>query len=201
MTKEQKRLLVFLGLTGSGKSFLARQWAEKKGFAYFNTDIVRKQLAGIEPTQQCRDGLDSGLYSSEFSKKTYDALLDCAHEALRKGASTVILDGSFLLQGQRQRILASFGSELQVLFIYCFCADSVTRQRLKARLAEAAAVSDGRHEVYLAQLKKFEYPKEISAERILELDTDAPLEYLINRLEHFVTSALSIDGKESSPKK
>lgn len=189
--KERRRLLVFFGLTGSGKSFLAGQWAKKRGFAYFNTDIVRKQLAGLPPTQKCRDGLDRGIYSHEFSRKTYDALLDRASSALQGNSRTVIVDGSFHLQNERQRVIDIFSAEYQVLFIYCFCADKVTRQRLEARLAESDTVSDGRLEVYTGQLHTFEWPTEISADQLLELDTDAPLEYLIDRLERFVTSAHS----------
>lgn len=189
--REKKMLLVFFGLTGSGKSFLAGQWAKKRGFAYLNTDIVRKQLAGLPPTQKCGDGIDLGIYSPEFSRKTYDALLERARVALQGNSRVVILDGSFHLQNERQRVIDTFSAEYQLLFIHCFCADKVTRQRLDERLTEADTVSDGRLEVYTGQLKKFEWPTEISADQLLALDTDAPLEYLIDCLERFVTSARS----------
>lgn len=196
-----KRVLVFFGLTGSGKSFLAKQWAETNGFAYFNTDVVRKQLAGIAPDRRCADGLGQGIYSSEFSRKTYDALLDCARSALAGEYPVVILDGSFQLQNERQRVIDTFSKDHQVLFIYCRCSDKVTRQRLDQRLSESDAVSDGRLEVYFAQLKTFEYPQEISAGQLLQLDTDAPLGYLVDRLEHFVSSAPSFDSNRISPRK
>ncbi len=194
-----QRLLIFFGLTGSGKSYLASRWAEKNGFAYFNSDVIRKQLVGIVPTQQCRDGINSGIYHPEYSKKTYEEMLNCALGALEDGHPIAILDASFHLQNQRQRVIDTFSRDYQVLFIYCFCSENVTLQRLKKRLAEPDAVSDGRLEVYLDQLKKFEYPVEIPNELLLELDTDASVEHLIARLEDFVTSAPSADRKDASP--
>ena len=46
-----------------------------------------------------------------------------------------------------------------------------------------AAVSDGRWEVYLKQKKRFQAPDELSASELIILDTQAPLEELLEKLE------------------
>lgn len=194
MSKEhasKKTVVVFFGMTASGKSYLAGEWARRRGYPYFNTDVVRKELvARIFPTIQLQEqGVDKGLYSPEFSRKTYDALLDCAEKALADGAFRyVVLDGSYQLKSERKRVVEKFSGQFGVYFILCHCSEAVTRERLKKRLLNDSAVSDGNLEVYLKQKRKFDKPVEISSEQLLELDTNASLEYLIFRLEHFLST-------------
>ena len=42
--------ILFFGLIASGKSTLAKAWAEQKNIPYYNSDVVRKELAGLSPT-------------------------------------------------------------------------------------------------------------------------------------------------------
>ena len=41
-------ILVFFGMTASGKSTLAQACADRYGAPYYNTDRIRKELAGLE---------------------------------------------------------------------------------------------------------------------------------------------------------
>ena len=41
---------VFFGLIATGKSTLAEKWAARHTMAHFNSDRLRKELAGISPT-------------------------------------------------------------------------------------------------------------------------------------------------------
>lgn len=183
-------VVVFFGMTASGKSYLARAWAERHGYPYLNTDVVRKELAGIAATRSCPQEIDKGLYSPEFSRKTYERLLDRGERALAEDAfPCVILDGSYQLQSERRRVLERFADRYSVFFVFCRCGDAVTRTRLAERLLDDEAVSDGRLEIYLRQKKIFEDPREIPPERLLELDTNASLEYLIGCVEHFLSTS------------
>lgn len=184
-----KKLIVFFGMTASGKSFLAKEWARRHGYQYCNTDVIRKELAARTfPKQLDEGGMDQGIYSPGFSRKTYDTLLDRAEGSLSGGSAlTVILDGSFHLRRERIRVTERFSGKVSICFIFCRCSERITKKRIEKRILDASAISDGTYEVYLKQKEKFENPDEFLPGELLELDTEAPLEYLIARLDKFFT--------------
>jgi hypothetical protein len=185
MAKE-KWLVVFFGMIASGKSYLAMACAKKWNCAYHNSDIVRKQLAGLpSTTSREHGGYEAGIYSSEFSRRTYDALVDLARQDFAEGKNTcVILDASYQSCKERQHICFEFGSEFRILFVYCHCKETVLKNRMEKRLKDPRAVSDGRWEIYLKQKERFEPPAELPAEQLLTLDTDRPLAELVSLLEN-----------------
>jgi len=63
------KIYVFFGMIASGKSFLARSFAQNRNYACYNTDRVRKELAGLDPVTNCPDGFNQGIYTQEFSLK------------------------------------------------------------------------------------------------------------------------------------
>ncbi len=187
MGESTKLIAVFLGLTGSGKSYLAGAWAEKHHFPYFNTDVVRKQLAGIDPTESRPDEAGQGIYSAEFTRRTYDAMLASAREALQDPAvSCVVLDGSYQTEAERNRLRRTFQDCSRIVFVWCSCDETVTKARLAARAADPAAVSDGRWEIYLHQRETYEYPEELPFEQFRRLDTNAALDSLLKRLDNIL---------------
>jgi predicted kinase len=189
-----KDVVVFFGLTASGKSYLAKRWSERNGYPYFNTDVIRKSLAGLDAATQCNEPLSAGIYSSEYSRRTYDTLLELAFKAGEdKSTARVVLDGSFQNRVERRKVCERFLGISKVYFVLCRCAENITKKRLLERVLDPAAVSDGRWDIYLQQKKKFDKPNELSPEQLLELDTNASLEYLIDRLEIF----LSMPGREN----
>jgi len=170
-------------MIASGKSTLATAWAEKLGIASFNSDALRKRLAGLVPTSRSAESFEAGIYSRDFSRRTYDALLEAAAEQLRASRS-VILDASYGKKEERDRIrqlAASCGAA--VSFILCRCPEEETARRLDQRAADPDAVSDGRWEIYLRQKETFEEPRELAASELFVIDTlDAP-QKLVKRLE------------------
>ena len=73
-------ILVFFGMTASGKSTLAQACADRYGAPYYNTDRIRKELAGLPATAHRPDAVGQGIYSHELSAKTYETLLHRAEE-------------------------------------------------------------------------------------------------------------------------
>ena len=67
----QGQLILMSGLSGSGKSTVARQLSRKLGAIHIRSDAERKHLGGI-PLQQ-RGGEE--LYTAEMTQKTYERLL------------------------------------------------------------------------------------------------------------------------------
>ncbi len=102
---EPPRLVAVGGLSGSGKSRLARKIAplifRAPGALVLRTDAIRKRLVGKLPLER----LDKEAYTPSMSDKTYDALYADVLAALKAG-HTVIADAVFARSGERQAIEA-----------------------------------------------------------------------------------------------
>jgi predicted kinase len=181
--KNNPMIYVFFGMIATGKSTLAMAWAKYKQLQYYNSDRVRKELAGIRPTESRRSTVDTGIYTGEFTGKTYKALLEKAEAVLRQGDS-VVLDASYQFERDRQgvRALAKHLNS-RVYFIYCQCSEVEMKRRMSLREQDPAAVSDGRWEIYLKQKQRFEPPVELAASELITIDTRAPLAELLEELD------------------
>lgn len=182
-----KKVVVFFGLIASGKSFVAKAWAQRHFFPYCNTDVVRKQLVEIKACNPTEEGGFEGKYSPAFTRLTYDKLLDFADKALDDPAVTcVVLDGSYQAQAEREILVQRLAHRAQVVFVLCSCKEEITKARLARRALDPTAVSEGNWEIYLRQKEVFEYPEELSTWQFRRLDTDNELNLLLERLDSLV---------------
>jgi len=176
-------LYVFFGKIASGKSTLSQAWAWHKQLPCYNSDWVRKELAGLNPTESQRETIDAGIYTREFSQKTYGTLLARAEARLQRGDS-VILDASYQYAKDRQALRDLAGNlNCHVCFIFCQCSEVEMKRRMDTRERDPASVSDGRWEIYLKQKKRFEPPAELGTQELIVIDTQKPLEELLNELD------------------
>jgi hypothetical protein len=181
--EKMSSLYVFFGLIASGKSTLAAQFARRYDLANFNTDRVRKELAGLDPASRQPDQFNQGIYSREFSRKTYLAMLDLAAAEIRSGRNGAVLDGSYNRRDERARVLELADTlDVGCVFIQCVCSDEVVRERLEMRARDPRAVSDGRWEIYLVQKEQFQPPVELEPSRLITVNTDQPVETLVEYL-------------------
>ncbi len=184
------KIYVFFGLIASGKSTLAQKFADHYGFPYYNTDRVRKELAGLDPATRCVAGVNQGIYTRDFSRQTYQAMLDQAKDDLQAGQPAVVLDGSYAERAEREQVqalAASLGAA--AVFIICTCAEDEVKRRLSKRAHDPQAVSDGRWENYQAQKATFEQPDELRGRGMITIETDAPVAVLLARLYKEVSGA------------
>ena len=175
-------LYVFMGMIASGKSTLAKAFAREFSLPYYNTDVVRKELAGKSPESRQGSSLNQGIYTPEFSRLTYDTLLDHAGRELALHRS-VVLDGSYHRRAERQRLVqraAECGAPL--FFILCRCDDEETARRLALRAKNPHAVSDGTWEIYQRQKESFEFPGELSPSSLIIMDTSGSVAVLLRKL-------------------
>ncbi|MGV1100619.1 AAA family ATPase [Thiovibrio sp. JS02] len=178
----QPELFVFFGLIATGKSTVAQAWASSRGLAYHNSDVVRKQLAGLSPTASQRDAVDQGIYSREFSQKTYAALLSRAREDIAAGRGTV-LDASYQSRAERAAVRDLARSlAIPVYFVLCVCPEEEMRRRMEKRALDPNAVSDGRWEIYLKQKERFEAPDELPGGAFFTVSTDMPVDVILGYL-------------------
>ena len=176
-------LIVVFGLSGTGKSVLARTISTELLAEYYNSDVVRKELAGLLPSEHRYEPFEKGLYAPEMTERTYEELLRRAEAALLTGRD-VVLDATYRKRAHREALLQLARKlEVPILFILCEAPEEVIRERLERRAQEAEEPSDGRWEIYLAQKERFETPEEIPSENLLRLETTEPPERLAEKVE------------------
>ncbi|GLI52685.1 bifunctional aminoglycoside phosphotransferase/ATP-binding protein [Thermodesulfovibrio yellowstonii] len=162
------RVFVVFGLSGTGKSTLARALREQTLAGWIPSDIVRKSLVGIAPTEHHYEPFERGIYSREYTEKTYEKMIDLAEEVLLKGRD-VILDATFRDRAYREKVARKL-SFADIYWIWCVADDNVVRERFMKR-KESEDISDARWEIYLAQKEKFEAPDEVEPSKLIKLDT------------------------------
>jgi predicted kinase len=181
---------VFFGLIASGKSTLAGMFADRQERPYYNTDRVRKELAGLGATERSPDGMDRGIYTPEFTERTYQAMLERTRQDILAGRSGVVLDGSYARRIDRKQVFdLAAEMEVDICFVLCFCSDQEVRRRLAIRARDPEAVSDGRWEIFVVQKQRFEDPDELAPGRLLRLNTEADPEHLLEQVVRFTTKS------------
>lgn len=188
MNPSPPTLYVFFGLIASGKSTLGEAFAEKNNMRYYNSDVVRKELAGKLAGNGRKAGFDEGIYTKEFTEKTYSALLDRAENDLQNGIS-VILDASYQDPAERQRVrkLAE-RQDVPLYFVLCLCPEEEMKERMEIRARDPKAVSDGRWEIYLKQKERYQAPDELPDGSLITIDTTDTVENLLATLEQLLAA-------------
>lgn len=152
-----KKSLLFMvcGLTGTGKSTMALKIAVDYHAHQINTDIVRKELAGIDKFERHHNKFNTGLYSPDKIDFTYEKVIETAVDLLKKGEN-VVLDATFQKKKYRDMVkkVAEENNTL-LLSVQCICPDDIVKKWLEERLKKKS-VSDGRWEIYQRQKETFE---------------------------------------------
>lgn len=164
-------IIVVCGLSGSGKSTLARALGERIGFEVLSSDEMRKTLGGVPPAEHRNAPYGAGIYSNDFTCRTYAELVAEAL-ALACAARGVILDATF--KDSRHRRLIAEGAAragLKLLFVECRCEQAEAVRRLRARALQPGVTSDATVEVYQRQRREFVALDEIPAQNHLVADT------------------------------
>lgn len=176
----KKGIIVVMGLTGTGKSSLAKVLAEKLKWPILSSDPIRKRLVGAPLYEKRRNQFGSGLYTKKMSMKVYNTMLGKA-ENLLETSQGVILDATFIKRDWREGV-RSLAERLgmPLLFVMTTAPDEEVKNRLKKREREKT-VSDGRWEIYVKQKETFELPHELDAQ-VLVVDTRSSSEELVNKI-------------------
>ncbi|PXY36544.1 AAA family ATPase [Prauserella flavalba] len=160
------RLILVGGLPGTGKSSLSDALGERLGATVFNSDRVRKELAGLAPGQSAAAAFEEGIYDRAHTERAYTELLRRAGERLGLG-ETVVLDASWTAPEPRTAAAdLADRSHSTLVELECQAPMATTRARLAAR---SRSVSDATPEIaeHLARRVK-PWP---SAHRVLTAGT------------------------------
>jgi aminoglycoside phosphotransferase family enzyme/predicted kinase len=175
-------LAITAGLIGTGKSTMAKSLAESLGWEWLRVDVLRKQRAQISPLEHRFEKFRRGIYSPDFSRKTYQALFDRARSFL-DGGKSVILDGSFKKRKDRTaaRDLAQ-ETQADFLLIECSSSDEEIHKRLVRRAREKNEPSDGRAELLAEQKRDYDPVEGFDPALYLPLNTECPPQELLARI-------------------
>ena len=137
-------LTLMSGLSGSGKSTVARTIAQSKNAIQIRSDAVRKHLAGLALDES---GTDE-IYSEEMSQKTYDRLLELGI-MLAEAGYNIILDAKYDRVALRQSVIGrAKDKNIPLTIVHCTAPLSVLGDRLKQRQND---VSDATADLLTAQ--------------------------------------------------
>lgn len=151
----QPVLLIIGGLSGTGKSTLARSLASELGIDILSTDSIRQQLLGPSPTPA---GYGQGHYDPQQRTKVYQQLASRAQQQLSHWLS-LIVDGTFLTHAQREQMFELARQHgAAALFVECHCDRATAIARITRRAAEGKSDSEARGEFYDLQASQWTPP-------------------------------------------
>ena len=162
------------GLSGTGKTTLARSIAGELGLRVVSADAVRKSL--FENTG--RAGYGEGAYSEEANLLTYRNLIELGRNLL-KGDGGVVLDATFRRAPDREmarEMAAAAGAGYRL--IECQLEPGQIHARLERRAALKEGVSDATWDTYLRQRGEFEPNGDAPSNTHLVVNTSGDLRQL-----------------------
>lgn len=143
-------LFITHGLTGSGKSSIARHLAEQTGAIQINSDIERKRLFNIPVAAQNYAEVFGGIYTGEATEQTYNQLARLARIVIQAGYSAIV-DATFLKKSQRE-LFHNLANELNIPFVILDC--DVPHTELEQRIIKRQTTTKDPSEARLDILKK-----------------------------------------------
>lgn len=149
------------GLSGTGKSTLARALQEVLHAKLLRTDLIRGELYASSST--------NGKYSAEGRRLVYQEMVSRLPHALRC-SPTVILDGTFDSNESRSAVVEQARRlRAHVLQVQCECSHEEARQRIANRIQVGGDASEATLELPAEQAGRYEPP--LAGVRICHVNT------------------------------
>jgi len=168
LAPQRPALVLMSGLSGSGKTWVARRLAPPLRAVHLRSDIERKRIAGLAPAARSGSAVAQGLYARQMTVAVYDRLADCAADTIAGGYTTIV-DATFGRAGERVRfraLAASLGVNLCI--VYCHAAQKLLRKRISERGRRGKDPSEANLDVLRWQEAHFVPPAPHEASLVLD---------------------------------
>ena len=146
----QPAIIIMHGVSGSGKSHVAKALASSLGAIQIRSDVERKRLAGAWPpnSNSTPSTTEATLYSTESNRRTYSRLLSLVRTIVAS-VYPVIIDAAFLRRADRMEF-AVLAKNLEVPFaiVACSAPESVLLNRIEQRNTTRRDPSDANANVF-----------------------------------------------------
>ncbi len=147
--------IIFYGFIGTGKSKNANTFVKRFPAALFVSDIIRKQLEGLDITDRQYIEWRTGIYSKENSLKLYNILGSYVEEKHRVGRMSIV-DASFTKKEYLEEYIKH--NVGKITFIEFDAPKDIIYSRLIKR-EQSNTISDGRREIADRQRETSSMPK------------------------------------------
>jgi len=167
-------LILAFGVSGSGKTFMSRDIAQRVHAVHLRSDIERKRLAGLKPLERSEE--KSSLYNQEVSRKTYERLLNLASLCLGEGMA-VIVDATFLKQSNRKLFMdLATARRVPCRILHFSASREQLFERVQQRSLAGNDASDADTAVLASQLEQIEHLSAEEESLAITLDTDEKID-------------------------
>lgn len=169
---QRPAVIAVAGLSGTGKTSVARAIAGELGGRVVSSDAVRQSLFGAAKQPA---GYGEGVYTAEANRQTFRKMIAEARELMAEDGC-VILDATFRRAEDRlaaRELVLGVGAEWRL--IECRLAPGLVRTRLTERAARQEGLSDATWETYVRQREESESLCHESDGDCLALDTGGSL--------------------------
>ena len=165
-------LILMHGVSGSGKSTIARDIAAHLPAIHVRSDVERKRLFGLAPLARSHSAPGTGIYGAEATQRTYARLAEIARDTLAAGYA-VILDATFL--GARQRALCQTLSG-NTWIVSCDAPVAILRARVTARYQTGTDAAEANLAILEQQLTSRETLTAAETQGAIFIDTTQPFD-------------------------
>ena len=148
-------LLVVCGMVATGKSTVAELLSARTGFPVFDSDHARKQLAGVASTARAGESYQAGIYAPEFTRRTYETLLEAANNRLASGEGAIIAATFADTEFRRRAVELADRLQVPLLFVECRSVEDTIKQRLRHRERDPNETSDATWAIYRRMRDEF----------------------------------------------
>ncbi len=164
-------LVICHGLSGSGKTWLSEQLIPAIPAIRLRSDIIRKQMAGLDEASRSESGIGEGLYTADRTTHTYARLAKLAKLALAAGLN-VIVDATCLRRADRDTFLAVAGAmNSGAVILDCQAPVEELERRIQRRYREGTDASEADLAVLAYQLANVEPLNAEELARCIPVDT------------------------------
>ncbi|HET9103695.1 MAG TPA: AAA family ATPase [Solirubrobacteraceae bacterium] len=174
--------LVICGPAASGKSRLAQAVAERFGVTVLDSDVVRKELAGLSPTERGADA----LYGAAMTERTYARLAERAEAELSAGRSVIV--AATCRRRPERRPLVGGPWSARTWWVRCQAPLSMRRRWARDREDDPERASDATESVVAEQGDSFDALDEVTASHRVTMATDRSTHLVLAELMAWLDS-------------
>ncbi len=128
--KKKAKAYCTAGISGSGKSYLAKELAKINNAIIIRSDAVRKHICMVPLNEK-----STSIYTDEVSTKTYTKIAELGNLSLENGFN-VILDATFSKPSHKSLVDSILTQEAK--YLSCFAPKDVLIERLNNRTNDVA---------------------------------------------------------------
>ena len=178
--QHQGQIILMSGLSGSGKTTVAKYLGKHIQGILIRSDAVRKHLAGIPLTESGGDD----LYGQTMTHQTYHQLINLGQLLARQGFA-VILDATFDRHLWRQEVMDMVEkNNLPLTILHCEAPLEILRDRLAQRSGD---ISDATPRLLQQQQTNREPFNDHEQIYVKSLDTTIDWQKQLREVFHFLT--------------